>query len=580
MPPPPPKLGNRDLFNDSFFSFLRRKDKSQPAPPPGVPQSSVDSQNPGPIPNVNGHGREEGLGDKKALLQDGHRILDSTKDMLERNGHMFRKETLKRLRKQAAKLTKAAPSKSKLPKKTIEDLSSFQENARILYQEVDNIIREMDHNHGEYPGLQLPHTHEEQPERRSRSESPPPLPRKPPSPKVTFTTEMKQDPNGNLSRHQSVRRGYELRDPPVPLAHQESIKPSSSRQRDKDAEVARGSSQRDREPKDDEYYRSRDDPKRAQPHRYDRPRDESRDYHKDRDYHRPSHSRHQSDTRDYYESHSSRPDREKDRDRDYYSSRRRDVRDRDRDRDRYRERDRDRDGEIKKVESSRDDEPQRVVHPDVPLSATLSVPRHHGSGIPVAPTYVDYPDEEERRRRREREKEKERERPYKERDYRDRDRERDRGERDKEREKYYQSSGRREDDYTRSSRDKYKTSSSRRYDDEYRSGSGRDRDRDRERDRDRGGDRERDRYRERDKDRERDRGDRDRDRERERDRGERDRGDKERERERRYHDPEQVGDEPPLSPTDPTGSKFQEVFSPPEHATGVPILPPPSEHAG
>lgn len=104
MVPPPPKLGQRDLFNDSFFSFLKRKDKSQPkpAPPPGGPQSP-DFANP---PNQTGHANpriDESVGEKKALLHEGHRILDSTKDLLERNQHFFRKETLKRLRKEAAK---------------------------------------------------------------------------------------------------------------------------------------------------------------------------------------------------------------------------------------------------------------------------------------------------------------------------------------------------------------------------------------------------------------------------------------------------------------------------------------------
>ena len=114
-PPPPPKLGQRDLFNDSFFSFLRRKDKSQPPNPPapantGAPYSpdSPDSRDHAhlPLPIKNGHvnpKQDESLGEKKALLQDGHRILDLTKDLLERNQQFFRKETLKRLRKDAAK---------------------------------------------------------------------------------------------------------------------------------------------------------------------------------------------------------------------------------------------------------------------------------------------------------------------------------------------------------------------------------------------------------------------------------------------------------------------------------------------
>ncbi len=109
MTPPPPnfKLGQRDLFNDTFFSFLRRKDKSQPqpAPAPAAPHSQ-DSQVSIPIENGHEHAHprpEESIGEKKAILQEGHRILDTTKDLLERNYHFFRKETLKRLRKEAAK---------------------------------------------------------------------------------------------------------------------------------------------------------------------------------------------------------------------------------------------------------------------------------------------------------------------------------------------------------------------------------------------------------------------------------------------------------------------------------------------
>lgn len=107
MAPPPPKLGQRDLFNDSFFSFLKRKDKShpQPAPLPAAQQSSATQESPhSPISNAHPNPKtDESLGQKKALLQDGHRVLDSTKDLLERNQRFFRKETLKRLRKQAAK---------------------------------------------------------------------------------------------------------------------------------------------------------------------------------------------------------------------------------------------------------------------------------------------------------------------------------------------------------------------------------------------------------------------------------------------------------------------------------------------
>ncbi|KAJ3483037.1 hypothetical protein NLJ89_g12098 [Agrocybe chaxingu] len=164
-PPPPLKFGQRDRGNDSFFSFLRRKDKSQPAPSNPVPQSP-DSQAPVPIPNGNEHGnghghsqRDEQLGQKKELLQYGHRLLEETKDMLEQNPHIIRKESLKKYRKQAAKLTKSAPSKGKLPKKTLDEVATFQENAKALHHEVENILREFDHRPNDYDTPQPPHPH-------------------------------------------------------------------------------------------------------------------------------------------------------------------------------------------------------------------------------------------------------------------------------------------------------------------------------------------------------------------------------------------------------------------------------------
>ena len=105
-PPPPLKFGQRELFNDSFFSFLRRNNKSQPGPPLGP--HSPDSQAQVPISNGhgNGHGRpqrDEGLGEKKRLLQEGLQLIDSTKDMLEMNAYVFGKDTTKKFRKEAAK---------------------------------------------------------------------------------------------------------------------------------------------------------------------------------------------------------------------------------------------------------------------------------------------------------------------------------------------------------------------------------------------------------------------------------------------------------------------------------------------
>lgn len=67
---------------------------------------------------------------------------------------------------------------------------------------------------------------------RSRSSSPAPLPRKPPSPKVTFNTEMQQESKVTLTRKESTRRGIELKDEgrshTVDLSRQDSAKPSSS----------------------------------------------------------------------------------------------------------------------------------------------------------------------------------------------------------------------------------------------------------------------------------------------------------------------------------------------------------------
>lgn len=83
---------------------------------------------------------------------------------------------------------------------------------------------------------------------RSRSHSPAPLPRKPPSPKVTFNTEIPQESKVNLTRKESTRRGTQLRDEGRPhgvdLARQDSAKPSSSsKNRDpKEEDITRSTS--------------------------------------------------------------------------------------------------------------------------------------------------------------------------------------------------------------------------------------------------------------------------------------------------------------------------------------------------
>jgi hypothetical protein len=108
---------------------------------------------------------------------------------------------------------------------------------RIVQQ---NILREYEQHpqhpdHGHHDEAVEPHHSVT----RSRSSSPPPLPRKAPSPKVTFNTEMQAESKVNLARKESTRRGIELKDEGRPhnadlarhnvdLARQDSGKPSSS----------------------------------------------------------------------------------------------------------------------------------------------------------------------------------------------------------------------------------------------------------------------------------------------------------------------------------------------------------------
>ena len=84
MTPPLPKFGSRNLFNDSFLSFLRwNNNKSQLV------------QHPDSV--------REDLQEKRSLLADGHDLLDKTKSMLEQYSDIFGKEATKRFRKTAAK---------------------------------------------------------------------------------------------------------------------------------------------------------------------------------------------------------------------------------------------------------------------------------------------------------------------------------------------------------------------------------------------------------------------------------------------------------------------------------------------
>lgn len=104
-PPPPLKFGQRQLFNDSFLSFLRKPNKSQLAPP-AFP-SSPDSQDPAPIPFEHGHAPQQrgsdSLGEKKGIWQDGQRLLDQAKDKLEIYCDLIGKDNAKTFRKEAAK---------------------------------------------------------------------------------------------------------------------------------------------------------------------------------------------------------------------------------------------------------------------------------------------------------------------------------------------------------------------------------------------------------------------------------------------------------------------------------------------
>lgn len=126
MTPPPLKFGQRELFNDSFLSFLRRGSNKQqqigPAPhaQPQSPQS-MDSGEPlpmlPPMSNEHGHihgnghaqqmsggGQDSGaLAEKKALWADGMQLIDRTKDMLEMGARVLGKDTTKKLRKEAAR---------------------------------------------------------------------------------------------------------------------------------------------------------------------------------------------------------------------------------------------------------------------------------------------------------------------------------------------------------------------------------------------------------------------------------------------------------------------------------------------
>ncbi|KAF9048882.1 hypothetical protein BJ165DRAFT_1066438 [Panaeolus papilionaceus] len=307
-PPPPPKFGQRDLFNDSFLSFLKWNKHPQPAPPmaPLSPESDMHS----PLQSIshgNGNGegyaynvkgKDDNLAEKKRLLSEGLKLLDAAQDLLERDRHIIGKDATKRFRKQAAKLSKGAPSKSKLPKKQTVEISKFEQDCRTLYQEIENLIKEFAHglpgnNMHHPPGAVMPasqppndrhddrhldpHAYNDMMagHRRDGSESPPPLPIRPPSNKVTFhpVNKRAQESAVELARRQSSRRGPE--DPrahAVDMMRQESSKPSSSSRREEDlvrssshrVEPGRSSSKRyDTRDREDDRYKYTDDHKRS-----------------------------------------------------------------------------------------------------------------------------------------------------------------------------------------------------------------------------------------------------------------------------------------------------------------------------
>jgi hypothetical protein len=68
MTRPPPKSGSRNLFNESFLSFLRRIDNKPRLAPP--------------IYHLDSPGGAEELQEKRYLLSEGHEFLDKTKSML------------------------------------------------------------------------------------------------------------------------------------------------------------------------------------------------------------------------------------------------------------------------------------------------------------------------------------------------------------------------------------------------------------------------------------------------------------------------------------------------------------------
>ncbi|KAF9554753.1 hypothetical protein CPC08DRAFT_163513 [Agrocybe pediades] len=214
----------------------------------------------------------------------------------------------RRQRSGSGRKQQRAPSKSKLPKKSLDEVGTFQQNAKTLFQEVDRILRELEQHPSHYPEpVALPHPQAAD-QRSARSESPPPLPRKPPSPKVTFNnSDVKPDSNVNLARKSSTKRGPDPREQQH-LVAPEMVRQDSSRHRNREADLTRSASERVPERHSSrKYEEGRDDPKRSDSRRHPseayRTDPYSDPYYKgysdrDKDYKRPSHNRYYSDSRE------------------------------------------------------------------------------------------------------------------------------------------------------------------------------------------------------------------------------------------------------------------------------------------
>ena len=83
---------------------------------------------------------------KRTKLAEAHLLLERTKDILETQSDVFGKGGVKKLRKEAAKLTKDAPgkSKSRLAKLTVVEAEEYEKRVKGLHDEVD--VRRISHS--------------------------------------------------------------------------------------------------------------------------------------------------------------------------------------------------------------------------------------------------------------------------------------------------------------------------------------------------------------------------------------------------------------------------------------------------